>query len=68
MSSTLGTPSLSQHSVIELESIDDSRITDVSVYSGRAEVTRLFCFKLEAGLSQVHINGLPDVMEQDSVR
>ena len=64
----MDTPTHSQHNIIQLESIDDSQIISVAVYSGRAEVTRRFCFNIKSGQNQVHINGLPDVMEQDSLR
>ncbi|KAH6911819.1 mucoidy inhibitor A [Coprinopsis sp. MPI-PUGE-AT-0042] len=68
MSNATETPPPFQAHVTELESVDDGKITNVAVYSGRAEVTRLFRFALKAGQNQVHINGLPDVLEQDSLR
>ncbi|EAU80901.1 mucoidy inhibitor A [Coprinopsis cinerea okayama7 len=54
--------------VVELESIEDGKITNVAVYSGRAEVTRLFRFAVKEGQNQIHISGLPNVMDQDSLR
>lgn len=54
--------------VIEVESKDDSKITNVAVYSGRAEVTRSFRIQLKAGQNQVQISGLPAVMDRDSLR
>jgi N-terminal domain of unknown function (DUF4140) len=54
--------------VIELESKDDSKITNVAVYSGRAEVTRSFRIALKPGQNQVQISGLPAVMDRDSLR
>lgn len=68
MSSSSETPPPFQAHVTELESVDDGKITNGAVYSGRAEVTRLFRFELKAGQNQVHINGLPDVLDQDSLR
>jgi len=53
---------------IELVSVKDSKITSVSVYSGRAEITRLFKFAVATGQNQVDIIGLPRVMDQDSLR
>jgi len=53
---------------IELVSAKDSKITIVSVYSGRAEVTRLFKFTAKTGQNQLNITGLPRVMDQDSLR
>ena len=54
--------------VIELDSVSDSTITGVSVYSSRAEVTRLFKFNIKTGQNQVNISGLPIVLERDSLR
>jgi N-terminal domain of unknown function (DUF4140) len=53
--------------VIELDSVSDI-ITGVSVYSSRAEVTRLFKFNIKTGQNQVNISGLPIVLERDSLR
>jgi hypothetical protein len=53
---------------IELVSVKDSKIISVSVYSGRAEITRLFKFTVKSGLNQVAILGLPRVMDRDSLR
>ena len=61
-------PSFQPVNVIELDSITDSTITGVSVYLGRAEVTRLFKFSIKTGQNQLNISGLPKVLEQDSLR
>ncbi|KAG5637324.1 hypothetical protein H0H81_004970 [Sphagnurus paluster] len=53
---------------IELSSTEASKITAVSVYSGRAEVTRTFKFKVKTGQNQITVNGLPNVLDQDSLR
>lgn len=53
---------------LELVSVNDSKIIGVSVYSGRAEVTRLFSFSVHTGQNQVNISGLPNVLDQDSFR
>ena len=53
---------------IELNSVEDSKITSVSVYTGRAEITRLFKFTVQTGQNQLMINGLPNVLDQDSLR
>jgi hypothetical protein len=53
---------------IELNSVEDSKITSVSVYSGRAEITRLFTFEVKKGQNQVVINALPNVLDQHSLR
>ncbi|KIM37386.1 hypothetical protein M413DRAFT_273699 [Hebeloma cylindrosporum] len=53
---------------IELVSVKDSKIISVSVYAGRAEVTRLFKFTVKTGQNLLNIIGLPRVMDQDSLR
>ncbi|KAF5374158.1 hypothetical protein D9615_008861 [Tricholomella constricta] len=53
---------------IELVSTESSKIIGVSVYNGRAEITRLFKFEVRKGQNQVTINGLPTVLDQDSLR
>ncbi|PBK99486.1 hypothetical protein ARMGADRAFT_505399 [Armillaria gallica] len=53
---------------IELSSIKDSKIVKVSVYSSRAEVTRHCKFTVSTGQNLVQINGLPDVLEAQSLR
>ncbi|RDB15220.1 Protein F37C4.5 [Hypsizygus marmoreus] len=57
-----------QPSNIELVAKDDSTISGVSVYSGRAEVTRIFKFKVQTGQNQITVNGLPSVLDQESLR
>ena len=61
-------PELQPVNTIELVSVKDSKITSVSVYPGRAEVTRLFKFTAKTGQNQLNIIGLPRVMDQDSLR
>ncbi|KAF8066009.1 hypothetical protein FPV67DRAFT_1562583 [Lyophyllum atratum] len=46
--------------VIDLVSVDDSKRIHVSLYSGRAELTRLYKFPIKIGQNQVNINGLPN--------
>ncbi|EAU80878.2 hypothetical protein CC1G_03054 [Coprinopsis cinerea okayama7 len=53
---------------VELVSETDSKITGVSVYSQRAEVTRVFKFEVKTGQNQVTISGLPSAMDQESFR
>ncbi|GLB45327.1 putative mucoidy inhibitor A [Lyophyllum shimeji] len=53
---------------IALVSTEHSKITNVSVYSGRAEITRLFTFSVRTGQNRVTITGLPNVLDQDSLR
>ncbi|KAJ7789955.1 hypothetical protein B0H14DRAFT_3571580 [Mycena olivaceomarginata] len=53
---------------IELQSVADSKITSVSVYPTRAEVTRVYKFAVHTGQNQVYISGLPNVLEPESLR
>lgn len=61
-------PPFPADNVIELVSVNDSKIIGVSVYSGRAEITRLFKFIVKSGLNQVCIQGLPKALDKDSFR
>ena len=54
--------------IVDLIAKNDSKIIDVSVYSGRAEIKRLFNFTVNVGHSKVNISGLPNVLEYDSLR
>ncbi|KAK7448806.1 hypothetical protein VKT23_013536 [Stygiomarasmius scandens] len=60
-------PTFEPHN-IELDSVDASKILNVSLYSGRAEITRSYKFAVNTGQNQVVINGLPFVMDRDSLR
>ena len=53
---------------IHLTSHDDSKITHVNLYSGRAEITRLFTFPIPAGQNLVIISELPAVLDVQSLR
>lgn len=55
-----------QRNTIDLVSVNDSRITRVSLYSSRAEITRVFRFEIKAGFNQVNISGLPNVLDKNS--
>jgi hypothetical protein len=46
----------------------DSRIADVTVYADRAQITRTAEAALNAGENRVAITGLPDLLQDDSVR
>ncbi|TDL13136.1 hypothetical protein BD410DRAFT_833371, partial [Rickenella mellea] len=54
--------------LVEISSLENSKITGVSLYSGRAEITRLYKFKIKTGQNQVTIIGLPRVLDQSSLR
>ncbi|KAF9465728.1 hypothetical protein BDZ94DRAFT_1320028 [Collybia nuda] len=53
---------------IDLISVDDSKIANVSLYSGRAEITRIYKFPVKTGQNQVSISGLPNVLDPESLR
>ncbi|KAG7444922.1 uncharacterized protein BT62DRAFT_987547 [Guyanagaster necrorhizus] len=53
---------------VELSSIKDSKVAKVSLYSSRAEITRSFKFTVSTGQNLVQINGLPNVLEAQSLR
>jgi hypothetical protein len=53
---------------INLSAFEDSKIAGVSLYSGRAEVTRLFKFEIKAGQNKVTILELPRLLQEDSLR
>ena len=61
-------PPFEPTNVVELVSADDSKIINVSLYTGRAEITRLYKFPVRTGQNLVNINGLPNVMDQESLR
>ncbi|EFI27220.1 hypothetical protein CC1G_15048 [Coprinopsis cinerea okayama7 len=53
---------------IELVAGRDGKVTGVSVYPPRAEVTRLFKFVIKTGQNRVSISGLPNVIDHPSLR
>ncbi|KAF7318744.1 hypothetical protein HMN09_00386700 [Mycena chlorophos] len=61
-------PSFQPTDAIELQSVAASKIIAVSLYSSRAEVTRLYKIAVKTGLNQVNISGLPNVLETESLR
>jgi hypothetical protein len=68
MSTPDAPPPFDPPNVIELSSVDASKIINVSLYSGRAEITRLYKFAVRTGQNQVIINGLPDALDHESLR
>ncbi|KAJ7474652.1 hypothetical protein B0H11DRAFT_2429073 [Mycena galericulata] len=61
-------PTFEATSPIELQSLTDSKIIAVSLYSTRAEITRLYKFAVKTGQNLVNIGGLPNVLETESLR
>lgn len=54
--------------LVELDTTKDSRITNVSLYSSKAEVSRLYKFTPVAGANKLVISGLPNALENDTLR
>ncbi|KAF9492707.1 hypothetical protein BDN71DRAFT_1179279 [Pleurotus eryngii] len=61
-------PAFDSVNVLKLRSVNASKILKVSVYTGLAEITRLFKFAVKMGQNQVKISGLPNVMDEESLR
>ncbi|KAG5349047.1 hypothetical protein C0989_006397, partial [Termitomyces sp. Mn162] len=61
-------PSFQPINSIKLVLTENSKITAVSIYPGHAEITCVFEFEVKMGQNQVMINGLPNVLDQDSLR
>ncbi|KAG6907487.1 hypothetical protein DXG01_008777 [Tephrocybe rancida] len=53
---------------VKLTAGESSKIAAVSVYTERAEITRVFKFDVKTGQNQVTIDGLPDVFDEGSLR
>ncbi|KAJ7149203.1 hypothetical protein C8R43DRAFT_925110 [Mycena crocata] len=66
--STTDQPPAFSPTAIELQSLKDSKITSVSLYSTRAEITRLYKLAVKTGQNQVNISGLPNALEPESLR
>ncbi|KAJ8522073.1 hypothetical protein ONZ45_g1288 [Pleurotus djamor] len=54
--------------VIDLVSTTHSSISNVNLYPGRAEVTRVFNLALKQGVNQVKISALPTILDRSSLR
>ncbi|KAH8810168.1 hypothetical protein DL96DRAFT_1627882 [Flagelloscypha sp. PMI_526] len=51
-----------------LVSTDDSTVAHISLYPGRAELSRLFKVTVQPGQNIVTVNGLPNGMDESSLR
>ncbi|KAF8148202.1 hypothetical protein B0H34DRAFT_833314 [Crassisporium funariophilum] len=65
---TTNSNTVESNNAMILVSSEGSKITAVSLYSGRAEVTRLFKFDIKAGQNQILIKGLPRTLLENSLR
>ncbi|KAF5360523.1 hypothetical protein D9756_004506 [Leucocoprinus leucothites] len=68
MTVTEDTPPSFEPTTVELTSVSDGKITNISLYSSRAEVTRVFRLEVRVGLNQVNISGLPNALDQNSLK
>ncbi|KAF6747896.1 hypothetical protein DFP72DRAFT_1167026 [Ephemerocybe angulata] len=68
MSSDIQPPAFETSNSVELSAQKDSKILSVSVYAGRAEITRLFKFDVKTGQNQVVVTDLPFAIDQQSFR
>ncbi|KAJ3888421.1 hypothetical protein GG344DRAFT_53665, partial [Lentinula edodes] len=66
----MATPPPPDHTTntILLVSLKDSKLHHVNLYTGRAEICRQFKFNVQTGQNQLYITGLPNVIEQESLR
>ena len=53
---------------ISLHSLNDSKITKLSLYTDRAQITRTFNFRVFGGQNRATISSLPNVIDHDSLR
>ncbi|KAF8877365.1 hypothetical protein BD779DRAFT_1677356 [Infundibulicybe gibba] len=54
--------------IVEINSITDGKIVNVHLYSGRAEITRLYRVNARTGQNRFSITDLPNVLDRDSLR
>lgn len=54
--------------IVSLVASENSKISNINLYSGRAEITRLFKFDIKAGQNKVTILGLPWSLQENSFR
>ncbi|KAF8879083.1 hypothetical protein CPB84DRAFT_1852185 [Gymnopilus junonius] len=53
--------------IVDLSASDNSKIDHVSVYPGRAEVTRQFEFEIKAGQNKINIIDFPPTLQQETL-
>ena len=53
---------------MELDAVEDSTITGVSVYPHKAEITRTFALNVATGQNQLNISGLPGMVDNNLIR
>lgn len=60
--------SLSNPNIIELDTPKDSTITNINLYSSKADVSRLYKFTVSAGVNKLVISNLPNALENETLR
>ncbi|KAJ3575514.1 hypothetical protein NP233_g1060 [Leucocoprinus birnbaumii] len=68
MTASKDMPPSFEPTIIDLVSEYDGKINHVSLYSSRAEITRLFRFEVQVGLNQVNISGIPNALDPNSLK
>ncbi|KDR71858.1 hypothetical protein GALMADRAFT_126825 [Galerina marginata CBS 339.88] len=69
MATTAAPPSFEAGvNIINLDTTVASKISNVNLYSGRAEISRLYKFAAATGANKLVITCLPDVLENDTLR
>ena len=61
-------PQFQPATFVDLVLIDASKIVKVSLYPKLAEITRVYALTVKTGLNQLNISGLPDALDEQSVR
>jgi len=53
---------------VRLDTVTDSKISKINLYSSRAEISRVYKFAVAQGVNQLIICSLPDVLENETLR
>jgi len=53
---------------IQLDTATDSKISNINLYSSRAEISRIYEFAIAQGVNRLIICNLPDVLENETLR
>jgi len=68
MTSTDANPPPYASNEVKVDSATDSKIIHVHLYPWQAEISRLYNLKLAAGQNKVLISGLPNILDEESLR
>jgi len=53
---------------VTLDTATDSKISNINLYSSRAEISRIYKFSVAQGANQLVISYLPDVLQNETLR